>query len=166
MKYTIQETPTFTIFGVKREIKTDNAFELVPQFWREYRKNGTLAKFADSLTINNISPIPSGILGIVTPENASKRGIMDYYIASSNPSATKDIQNIETYNISATTWIVFEGNRKKDVSSIYDYFYSQWLPAAAYKKRINIPVIESYSLNHKYMHTWSPFYIWFAIEAK
>jgi len=163
MKYTIQATPSFTILGIKRQIQTDKAFEIVPHIWKEYRKNGILAQLYKSTGINKKTEIPSGILGVAATGKYEDSEMMDYYVGVSNQPETDNLANFSSYEFPASTWIVFEGNKMKDIPLIYDYFKNQWLPHSGYKCA-DIPTIESYLLNNKYMHIWSPYYIWFGIQ--
>lgn len=162
MKYTIHESPSFSICGIQERIKTEKAFEIVPKLWGQCRKNGILAQLVDGLEGNNPIDIPTGILGIVSD---SHEEIMSYYIATINQFNADSFSNYSTYTFPSCTWIKFEGNKKKDIPLIYSYFKNEWLPSSDYDM-VDIPIIESYSLNHKYMHIWSPCYIWFGITKE
>lgn len=160
MKYKIEQWPAFKVVGISNRIKTDRAFELVPQIWDKAWKDGTMQKFIDFFPDYR----PAGFLGIAAGGEWGSSDEMDYILAITSHVDTPDCNYIPApegmteFSYPAGAWVIInaDGEIPKAVQDVYHKFYSEWLPSSGYKLS-NLPVIECYLQENKQE-------VWIAIE--
>jgi AraC family transcriptional regulator len=160
MKYQIEHWPAFKVAGIAKRIKTDRAFELVPQIWDMAWKDGTMQKFMKFFPDYR----PAGFLGIAAGGQWGDSDEMDYIIAVTNHVERPDCTYVPVpagmseFSYPAATWVVInaDGELPKAVQDVYQKFYSEWLPSSGFKLS-DLPVFECYMQeNHQE--------VWIAIE--
>jgi AraC family transcriptional regulator len=160
MRYQIEQWPAFKVAGISNRIKTDKAFELVPQIWDKAWKDGTMQKFMKFFPDYR----PAGFLGIAAGGGWGSSEEMDYILAVTNYVDTPDCTYISApagmteFSYPAATWVIINADGKipDAVQDVYQKFYSEWLPNSGYKLS-DLPVFECYmQANHQE--------VWIAIE--
>ena len=147
MKYQIEQWPAFQVAGISHRIKTNRAFELVPQIWEKAWKKGTMKKFMQFFPDYR----PSGFLGIATGGGWGSTDEMDYILAVTNHVDIPDCyhapvpEGMTVFSYPAATWVIInaDGEIPKAVQDVYQKFYSEWLPRSGYKLS-DLPVFECY----------------------
>lgn len=149
MNYQIEQWPGFTVTGFRHQVKTNEAFQVIPGLWDEAGKDGTMGslvglwKLADSR--------PSGILGVAVGGSWGGSEDVDYYMGVTTYVNVPEAKRVETpnhmvsYEVAAATWVIVEaeGSLPESVQNVYKEFYSQWLPSSGYQLA-DVPVIECY----------------------
>lgn len=161
MKYQIEHWPAFKVAGIANRIKTDRAFELVPQIWDTAWKDGTMQKFIEFFPDYR----PAGFLGIAAGGQWGASDEMDYILAVTNHVDSQDCTHVpapagmEGFSYPAATWVVInaDGELPKSVQEVYQKFYSEWLPNSGFKLS-NLPVIECYMQENRQE-------VWIGIEG-
>lgn len=147
MKYQIEQWPAFKVAGITTKVKTDKAFEIVPQIWDKAWKDGTMRKFMEFFPDYR----PAGFLGIATGGQDGNSEEMDYILGITNHVDISDCnyvphpEEMTEYSYPAATWVVInaDGDIPYAVQAVYKQFYSEWLPSSGYKLA-DLPVIECY----------------------
>lgn len=156
MKYQIEQWPAFQVAGISHRIKTNRAFELVPQIWEKAWKKGTMKKFMQFFPDYR----PSGFLGIATGGGWGSTDEMDYILAVTNHVDIPDCyhapvpEGMTVFSYPAATWVIInaDGEIPKAVQDVYQKFYSEWLPRSGYKLS-DLPVFECY-LQEDHQEVW------------
>ena len=156
MNYQIEQWPAFKVVGISNRIKTDRAFELVPQIWDKAWKDGTMQKFIKFFPDYR----PAGFLGIAAGGGRGNTDEMDYILAVTSHVDTPDcIYNpapagMTEFSYPAATWVIInaDGEIPKAVQDVYQKFYSEWLPSSGYKLS-DLPVFECY-MQEKHQEVW------------
>ncbi len=160
MRYQIEQWPAFKVAGISNRIKTDKAFELVPQIWDKAWKDGTMQKFMKFFPDYR----PAGFLGIAAGGGWGSSEEMDYILAVTNHVDTPDCTYISApagmteFSYPAATWVIINADGKipDAVQDVYQKFYSEWLPSSGYKLS-DLPVFECYMQENRQE-------VWIAIE--
>jgi len=160
MKYQIEQWPAFRVAGISHRIKTDRAFELVPQIWEKAWKDGTMKKFMSFFPDYR----PSGFLGIAAGAESGSSDEMDYIQAVTNHVETPGCNHVAApegmaeFSYPAATWVVInaDGEIPKAINDIYQEFYSEWLPCSGYKLS-DLPIFECYMQENRQE-------VWIALE--
>ena len=142
--------------GISHRIKTNRAFELVPQIWEKAWKKGTMKKFMQFFPDYR----PSGFLGIATGGGWGSTDEMDYILAVTNHVDIPDCyhapvpEGMTVFSYPAATWVIInaDGEIPKAVQDVYQKFYSEWLPRSGYKLS-DLPVFECY-LQEDHQEVW------------
>ena len=156
MKYQIEQWPAFQVAGISHRIKTNRAFELVPQIWEKAWKKGTMKKFMQFFPDYR----PSGFLGIATGGGWGSTDERDYILAVTNHVDIPDCyhapvpEGMTVFSYPAATWVIInaDGEIPKAVQDVYQKFYSEWLPRSGYKLS-DLPVFECY-LQEDHQEVW------------
>ena len=156
MKYQIEQWPAFQVAGISHRIKTNRAFELVPQIWEKAWKKGTMKKFMQFFPDYR----PSGFLGIATGGGWGSTDEMDYILAVTNHVDIPDCyhapvpEGMTVFSYPAATWVIInaDGEIPKAVQDVYQKFYYEWLPRSGYKLS-DLPVFECY-LQEDHQEVW------------
>lgn len=156
MKYQIKQWPAFQVAGISHRIKTNRAFELVPQIWEKAWKKGTMKKFMQFFPDYR----PSGFLGIAAGGGWGSTDEMDYILAVTNHVDIPDCyhapvpEGMTVFSYPAATWVIInaDGEIPKAVQDVYQKFYSEWLPRSGYKLS-DLPVFECY-LQEDHQEVW------------
>lgn len=154
MNYQIEQWPAFTVTGLKKRIKTSEAFDIVPQIWDLAGKDGTMEKLFELLA--RADSRPAGLLGISAGGHWGNSEEMDYYLAVTTHVDVPECKKVETpanmvsMEFSKATWAIFEANGESPhaVQQVYKKFYTEWLPNSGYELD-DLPVIECYLQNNK-----------------
>lgn len=162
MNYQIEQWPTFKIAGFKKQIKTSEAFNVIPQIWEEAWKDGTINKLIE--LFKQADYRPAGFLGISTGGQWGNSEEMDYYLAVTNYVEVDNCNYVpvpngmEELSFPVATWAIFEANGELPdaVQKIYKQFYTEWLPNSGYRL-LDLPVIECYMQENRQE-------VWIAIE--
>lgn len=160
MNYQVECWPAFKVVGISNRIKTDRAFELVPQIWDKAWKDGTMQKFMNFFPDYR----PAGFLGIVAGSKGGNSEEMDYILAVTTHVDTPDCayipasEEMSEFSYPAATWAIInaDGELPNAVQDVYHKFYSEWLPSSGYKLS-DLPVIECYMQEDRQE-------VWIAIE--
>lgn len=160
MDYKIERWPAFKVAGIANRIKTDRAFELVPQIWDRAWKDGTMQKFMEHFPDYR----PAGFLGIAAGGQWGASDEMDYILAVTNYVDTPGCcyvpvpAGMTEFSYPAAAWAVInaDGELPKSVQDVYRKFYSEWLPKSGYRLA-DLPVIECYLQENRQE-------VWIAIE--
>ena len=116
MDYKIVEKDSFTVMGVSRVFKYDNATTEVPQFWTEHYQIGN-GKFV------------CGMYGINIDESMGSDKFQ--YLIADNYNPSIEIPNgFVTKVIPKYTWAVFacKGEMPKSMIDVSKKIFSEWLP--------------------------------------
>ncbi|HCU08769.1 MAG TPA: AraC family transcriptional regulator [Clostridiales bacterium] len=137
MNYKIVTKEAFRIVGTKihLDMKMEECFEKVPQFWQKTIQSGIVPQI---LSLLDQSPL--GLLGVSTCMDGEA---LDYYIAVSSGKEVPD--NMEDYLVPAGTWAIFEciGAMPGAIQELQKRIVTEWLPTSGYEYS-NGPDIEVY----------------------
>ncbi len=160
MNYQIENWPAFIVSGIKKEIKTDEAFKVIPEIWETAGRDGTMKQLFELWRQADMRPV--GLLGISVGGQWGTSEEMEYYLGVTthvdvpdcikvNPSC-----NMDELQLPRATWVILEANGPlpEAVQGIYKKFYSEWLPNSGYDLD-DLPVIECYLQNNK-QEVWIP----------
>jgi AraC family transcriptional regulator len=160
-RYRIVRRPTFTVVGKKTWISgQDNS--LFGQFWEQCAEEGLFEVFKQ---INGLQPGPQtrGVtLGVSCVEQDPAKREFYYLIATENPRDCTPA-GLESYQVPASQWAVFECRGKVPDSIVQAeiYAFTEWLPASGYIHE-SAPEIEVYppesdgSSDDNYCEFWLP----------
>ena len=117
MDYKIVEKDSFTIMGVSRMFKYDNATMKIPQFWTEYYQTGK-GKFV------------CGMYGICIDESMVDSDEFEYLIADNYNPCLEIPDGFVTKVIPKHTWAIFacKGAMPKSLQDVNKKIFSEWLP--------------------------------------
>lgn len=159
VKFHMVERPSFEVVGKKIWIGgQDN--ELFGRFWQECQANGLLATFWQ-LRGDKPGPQTNGIsLGVSRVEqDPSKREF--YYMIAIEKSAdypARLLEGMETYQVPATHWAVFEchGKAPESIVQAEMFAFMEWLPNSGYEHAL-APEMEVYPASgESYCEFWLP----------
>lgn len=164
MNYQIEQWPAFSLAGFKHHIKTEQAFDMIPQIWDNAWKNGTMDSLIDLFQKTDYRP--AGFVGMVIGGNLDNAEDIEYFIGVTNHVAVDNCNYVPApeimaeVNIKSTTWAVFEANGKLPdaMQSVYKRIYSEWLPNSGYDLEDFYP-IECYMQDERQE-------IWLAIKKR
>lgn len=147
MNYQIEQWPAFKVMGISQKVKTEKAFEVVPNIWGDAWKDGTMNKFLDNFPGYR----PSGFLGIAQGGEWGESEYMEYIIGVTNHVDTSNFEYVQVlegmkeFSYPAATWAIFEANGELParIEEVYKQIYTEWLPSSGYELA-NLPVIECY----------------------
>lgn len=117
MDYRITKKEAFTVLGVSREIRYENAERDVSAFWQEYAPAGAEGHI-------------SGMFGInIDPQMGQEK--FEYLIADLYHPAVDIPEGLTVRTIPAFTWAVFpcRGALPKALEGVDKKIFSEWLPA-------------------------------------
>jgi AraC family transcriptional regulator len=137
MDYRIENIDCNLRFAVKREnVKTVDAFKIVPQLWANAQSTGFLQKLID-MSWDNPKCKLEGLLGIFGKEAAIKDETFDLLMGCRYDS---DIPNdMEELILPPSVYAVFPNN----IVNAWQRLYTEWLPTSGYELA-NHPCIENY----------------------
>jgi AraC family transcriptional regulator len=149
MKYQIELWPAFSVAGIKRRMKTEQAFAVVPAIWEAAWKDGTMDRLLELFRKTDYRP--SGFIGMSVGGQWGNSDEMDYIMGVTNHVEVENCtyvpapDNMEEVHIKSAVWVVFEANGTlpEAVQSIYKQFYSEWLPHSGYILE-DLPTVECY----------------------
>jgi AraC family transcriptional regulator len=147
-RYRIIEKPAFDVIGKKTWISgQDN--ELFGQFWVQCQEEGLFETF-DRLNSNQPgAQTKSSVLGISCVEKDPTNRAFYYLIAIEKPAGMPeeehDSEELETYRVPASEWVVFEcvGKVPEAIVKSEIYAFTEWLPSSGYE-HAKAPEIEVY----------------------
>lgn len=147
MNYQIEQWPAFKVMGISQKVKTEEAFEVIPDIWGNAWKDGIMKRFLDNFPGYR----PSGFLGIAQGGGWGESEYMEYIIAVTNHVDTSSceyvpvLEGMKEFSYPAGTWVIFEANGElpNAIQEVYKQFYTEWLPSSGYELA-NLPVIECY----------------------
>jgi AraC family transcriptional regulator len=88
MNYQIEQWPAFKVMGISQKVKTEKAFEIIPNIWENAWKDGTMKKFLENFPAYR----PSEFLGIAQGGGWGESEYMEYIIAVTNHVDTTDCE--------------------------------------------------------------------------
>lgn len=149
MNYQIEEWPAFKIAGFVHQIKTENAFEIIPQIWDHFCKGDDMGRMLEFL--KEAEGRPAGIIGAGVGAEGGNSENIAYLIGATNwvdaegYKYTPPLEGMKEYSFKAATWAIFKavGELPDSVQNIYKQFYSEWLPNSGYELD-DLPAIECY----------------------
>jgi AraC family transcriptional regulator len=117
MEYRIVKKDAFTVLGVSKVFKYENAKDEVPSFWTEHYASGN-GKYV------------CGMFGINIDETMGN-DVFEYLVADIYNPAMDIPEGFITKTISAFTWAVFpcKGAMPKALQDVNVKIFSEWLPA-------------------------------------
>lgn len=116
MDYKIEKKEAFTIIGVSKTLKYDEAATEVPKLWTEYYQTGKSGQV-------------SSVYGVSIDENMD--GSQFEYLIADNYNPLKEIpEGFVTRTIPAYTWAVFacRGSASHSLPDVHNKIFSEWLP--------------------------------------
>ena len=159
VEFHLIERPSFTVIGKQTWIGgQDN--DLFGRFWQECQANGLLAEFARLRAGRRGLQTDSLTLGISRVEqNPAKREFF-YMIAIEKPSACPPelLEGMETYQVPAAQWAVFEcrGKVPESIVQAEMFAFIEWLPCSGYEHAL-APEMEVYpNQGDEYCEFWLP----------
>lgn len=158
MNYQIEQWPAFKIAGFKHDLKTDEAFKVVPQIWDTAWKDGTMNRLMELFRKTDYRP--AGFIGSAIGGQWGNSEEMVYLIGVTNHVDVENCIHIPApdgmveVGVKAATWAIFEanGDLPDAVQNIYKQFYSEWLPQSGYQLD-DLPVLECY-MQDKRQEVW------------
>lgn len=150
----------FIVSGIKKKIKTDEAFEVIPEIWETAGRDGTMKQLFELWRQADMRPV--GLLGISVGGRWGISEEMEYYLGVTTHVDIPDCikvnpsYNMDELQLPKATWVILEANGPlpEAVQSIYKKFYSEWLPNSGYDLD-DLPVIECYLQNNR-QEVWIP----------
>ncbi len=117
MDYRIMEKDSFTVIGVSKAFRYENAKADIPAFWAQHYAEGKAA-------------VVCGMYGINIARGQSDE-VFDYMIADDCDPAKVAEEGFETRVIPALTWAVFpcKGAMPDALQKVNAAIYAEWLPA-------------------------------------
>ena len=154
MKYQIETWPAFKMTGLKKRIKTEQAFEAVPRIWDAAWNDGTMNRLME--LFKSADYRPAGFLGVAIGGQWGNSEDMDYFLGV---TTHVDVDNCEyvpapdgmdEVSIKSARWVVVEasGELPSAIQDVYKDFYSEWLPQSGYALD-DLPVIECYMQDNR-----------------
>ena len=142
INYRIIEKPAFEVIGKKTWISGQNN-ELFGQFWVQCRQEKLFDLFEQ---LNGDRPgqqTKSSLLGISRVEKDPANRAFYYMIAIEKPE--KPSEKLETYQVPASQWAVFEciGKVPEAIMKSEMYAFTEWLPSSEYE-HAKAPEMEVY----------------------
>ncbi len=164
MNYQIEQRPAFKIAGIRKNMATAEAFQIIPQIWDTAWEDGTMNRLMELLRKNDCRP--AGFLGLAIGGQWGNSEDMDYCIGVTNYVDTLSCnyvpvpEGMEEIEIPSVTWAVFnaDGKLPDAVQKIYKQFYTEWLPNSGYELE-DLPAIESYMQDNRQE-------VWIAVKQK
>ena len=149
MNYQIEQWPAFKVAGIRRRIKTDQAFGQIPQIWDTAWKDGTMNLLTDLFRKTDYRP--AGFIGMSIGGQQENSEEMDYILGVTNHVEVEGCIHVpapggmDEIQVKSATWAVLEANgRLPDaVQNIYRQFYTEWLPNSGYQLE-DLPIMECY----------------------
>ena len=120
MDYKIVEKEAFTIMGVSKVFKYDNAFAEIPQFWAEHYQTGGGALICGMYGVCIDKSIEGGM-----PTDEFE------YVIADNYNPMQDVpQGVTTKIIPKNTWAVFpcKGALPEAIQAVNRKIFTEWLP--------------------------------------
>ena len=139
-EYRITEMEEQEFYGVTTGIITYEDYKTISELYTKSKQDGTM----DFLIQNsNQKELYYGIYKTIIENNNYTTKNM-YYIAGK----TK-IKNFKTIKIPKALWVCFllPNKEQKNISSLYTYMYTKWLPSSGYKEALYYPQLEIYYKN-------------------
>lgn len=140
MNYKIVERAAWTVAGksVKASMVNGKHLELIPRFWTECKQDGTIC----DLVGHSRGKLGGKILGICTSYPSPQE--FTYMIAAEAESGGA-LADMETFNIPALTWAVFEcvGPMPQAMQEMLKRVYVEFFPSSGYE-RAEGPDVEVY----------------------
>ena len=133
MKVRIEQKPAFTVIGIKKTFRNDDAVNFIPEFWGSTSKE----TYAKLLSLSNAKP--TGFIGLCADFDGAHE--FDYYIAVA--TTLNSSEGFTKYSVPAATWAILE--KDGDLMDLHNRFWKEWLPSSGYRRAgENIPDIEVY----------------------
>lgn len=131
LEYKIVEKAQFTVMGISRKFNTDTSYEMIPQFWNEYMRNGEGREIC-------------GMYGICDDVDGKN---FEYLIADNYIPWNEIPKNCTTKIIPAGTWAVFpcRGSLPKALQDVNTKIWNEWLPSCKSYKLAGNYNIEMYT---------------------
>ncbi|MGE4584666.1 MAG: GyrI-like domain-containing protein [Sphaerochaeta sp.] len=127
MEYRIERKDAFRVVGASCSLPKDmeESMQVVPRFWNEKAKDGTIAKLCSLLGEGQ------GLLGICTNSDEEKQ--MMYTIGVALPEGM--IEGMESRMIDASLWAVFPGRGPMPgtIQAVERRIMTEWLPSSGYE---------------------------------
>lgn len=123
MNYKVVEKEQFFVVGKAAIIDLENKYTLLPQFWEDCKKNGTIEKLHE---------LGDGCTIIGAGENVSVNNAFKYMIGVEAEQAEDD--TMQAMTIPKSTWVIFEPvlSEPKYVGPIWEYIFNDFLPNGKY----------------------------------
>lgn len=160
MNYQIEKWPALTISGIKKKVKTDEAFQVIPKIWDTAGRDGTMKKLFELLMKADMRP--AGLLGVSVGGQWGESEEMDYYLGVTTHVDVTECKEVtapsqmDQLKLPKATWAIFKANGPlpESVQDIYKKFYTEWLPNSGYELD-DLPVIECYFQDER-QEVWIP----------
>ncbi len=149
MDYQIKNYPAFTVAGFCQQLKTEQAFEIVPQIWAAARVDGRMERLLTFMQQTDY--YPAGLLGIAISGQWGASEEMTYLLGVTNAVDTPEAKHVtppaelQEFRLPPATWVILPatGDLPDSVQNIYKHFYAEWLPSSGYHLA-DLPVVECY----------------------
>ncbi|MEO3945805.1 AraC family transcriptional regulator [Gorillibacterium sp. CAU 1737] len=139
MNYRMEEVGSFHVVGIKHSVKTEKAFEQVPELWRRAGETGVFERL---LEVRKADHKISGILGICANGEFGEKEEFDYILAVTSESSPPE--GLVKLDFPEATWAVFDAPGAPDaLQEIWRRLYTEWVPASSYELA-PWPAIECY----------------------
>jgi len=163
MNWRIEEREAFEVFGIERIFKNDETNK-VPDFWSECYHTGLYHKlFYDAGGIGDPDKEQTGIsvVNAICGYCESGENTFPYMLCAFKKESCKT-DGYKIFEVPKTTWAVFkseeEDNPGKQIPTLFNRAYSEWLPSSGYDKAIG-PDMEMYYISNSgkyYEEVWIP----------
>lgn len=117
MDYKIMKKDSFTVIGVEKSFKYEDAMQAVPAFWKEFFEAGKEKHVCGTYGINH--------------DESMEGDVFEYLIGDNYNPAEEVPEGFVTRVIPEFTWAVFpcRGSMPKTMQDVNRKIYSEWLPA-------------------------------------
>jgi AraC family transcriptional regulator len=164
MDYKIVEKGAFKMFGVEKLIDmTNNNFSMVPEFWTECRKNGTIGRLA-SIPMQKNKDGLSKLNSVMCYRDTGKDtfpymiGIVDFEGSAAVP------EDLVTLDVKPYTWAIFRSEEhgtadtSEKVQKVWSRIFPEWFPTSGYEHAVGPEFEMTYEVsgNKFYTEVWIP----------
>lgn len=122
MRVRIEETPSFTVAGIKKTFRNDSVVNRIPDFWSDTPKE----IYEKLISLGNSKP--KGFIGLCADFDGVNT--FDYYIAvaTTHPVPEEFVQ----YKVPTATWAILE--QDGELWNLHTRFWQEWLPSSGYRR--------------------------------
>ena len=165
MDYKIVEKGAFRVFGVEKVISMENGanFKMIPEFWTECRRNGTLERLMGI-------PVPENKNGLCRVNSVmcyrdTGKDTFPYMVGIVDLEGTAAIpETLAVVDVEPNTWAIFrsEEHGMKDstekIQKLWGRIFPEWFPTSGYEHAEGPELELTYYIaeNKFYTEVWIP----------
>jgi AraC family transcriptional regulator len=133
MDYRIEKKDQFRVIGVKKMFPndTEQSFKLLPEFWAQCHKDGTVKKLCSYYEKGNV--FGDSLLGVCFAAKAGEKDF-PYAIGAANNNRAAE-EGLAEEIIPAHTWVVFTctGAMPEAIQKLWRRIYTEFFPTSEYQ---------------------------------